>query len=457
MEAYNMGFVNSLGSYTFIKGGPGSGKTLTMTYFNLCAEQILRERLFSIIKEINLEFPNFDFKDLENELEDLVNSHYIFNHYQAKAWIEKKREDFFDNPNNGFFNYNFEKFNYEFNNGLFVEDLFEAISDYAQAYYLYSMNCPLSCANYSIRHNGELIFNGYFKLWSYDFLHENPETIDYSKNCKILDFNSLRIQKKLNSDETNHYSLDGCVTSVTEIDKERRNQFYTNKLDKDDINANQLNDGYNDYGKMKRHDCTIRNKLIFMSFMDCQRDGSVNSDLVDINEFLITIHKQDNDFETSLFMYWLEPIIIESFLNFRNKIFYQFRLNRDDKTLLVYILNKVSFYLNRYIVQRNNIFNFKKIEFDVTNGIDTRKQKFFLLTKKIFARRYSTNCYSSFFEEKYLEANKGFIDLPSYINYVPSIEELRHMNSYFVRDMDSLMNENTSGLINPDDHIDFTY
>ena len=40
------------------------------------------------------------------------------------------------------------------------------------------------------------------------------------------------------------------------------------KLDKDDLNANQLNDGFNDYGKMKRHDCTIRNKLIFMSFMD---------------------------------------------------------------------------------------------------------------------------------------------------------------------------------------------
>lgn len=455
MESYDMGFVNSLGSYTFIKGGPGSGKTLTMTNFQLCAEEIIRNRLFDNLKEINLEFPNFNFSLLEKELEKEVENHHIFNHYQAKLWMEKKVIEFLENPNeNNFFGYDFSKDNLEFNNGLYLETLFEALSDYAQSYYLYSMPCPLSTANYSIRHNGQIIFNGYFKMWSYDWLHENPELIDYSYNCKILDFNSFRISKKLNTDETNSYLLDGCIVGITEIDKERRNQFYTNRLDKDDVIANQLNDGYNDYSKMKRHDSTIRNKLIFMGLMDCQRDGSVNSDLVDINEYMITIHKQENQWESSLFMFWLEPMIIESYLNFRNNLYYQFRLNRDDKTLIVYLLNKVAFHFNNYITKRNNIFNFKKINLDITNGVDSKEQTFYLMSKKIFARRYSTNCYSPYFEEKYLEAERGFIDIPNFSNYVPTIDELKTMNSYFIRDMESILNTDSSIV---DYNDDFNY
>lgn len=441
MEAYNMGFVNSLGSYTFIKGGPGSGKTKTMTNFQLIAEELIRNRLFENIKEINLEFPDFDFSLLEKELDNEIIDHRIFNHYQAKAWIEKKVDEFLENPeNNSFFNYDFKN-NFEFNNGLYMENLFEAITDYAQSYYLYSMNCPLSCANYSIRHNGQMIYNGFFRMWSYDWIHENPELIDYTNNCKILDFNSLRISKKLNSDETNSYSLDGCVLAETEIDKERRNQFYTNKLNKDDVNANQLNDGTPDYKKMKRHDSTIRNKLIFMGFMDCQREGSLNSDMVEINEYVITIHKNDTDWQTSLFMFWIEPMIIEWFINFRNNLFYRFRLNRDDKTLLVYLLNKISFYLNRYLIKRNNIFNYQVLNLDVNNGVNNKQQKFYLMSKRIYSRRYSTNCYSSFFEDKYLSAKKGFIDLPSFSNYVPTIDELKFMNSYFIRDMEAILTE----------------
>lgn len=458
MEAYDMGFVNSLGSYTFIKGGPGSGKTKTMTNFQLCAEEIIRNRLFDNIKEVGLEFPDFDFSLLEKEMKKEINDHKIFNHYQAKAWIETKVNEFLEDPdNNSFFDYDFKNNKFEFNNGLYVENLFEAISDYAQSYYLYSMNCPLSCANYSIRHSGQMIFNGYFEMWSYDWIHENPEFIDYSNNSKILDFNSFRIQKKLNTDKTNSYTLDGCVVAMTEIDKERRNQFYTNKLDKDDLNANQLNDGFNDYGKMKRHDCTIRNKLIFMSFMDCQREGSVNSDLVDINEYMITIHKQDSDWESSLFMFWLEPMIIESIISFRNNLYYRFRLNRDDKTLLVYLLNKLTYYLNKYLVKRKNTFNYQKMELDITNGVDSKKQTFYLMSKKIYSRRYSTNCYSSFFEEKYLEADIGFIDLPSFNNYVPSIDELKYMNSYFIRDMESILTEGPSYSNDLNNSNDLTY
>ena len=66
------------------------------------------------------------------------------------------------------------------------------------------------------------------------------------------------------------------------------------------------------------------------------------------------------------------------------------------------------------------------------------------MSKRIYSRRYSTNCYSSFFEEKYLSAKNGFIDLPSFNNYVPSIDELKYMNSYFIRDMEAILTEEPS-------------
>ena len=97
------------------------------------------------------------------------------------------------------------------------------------------------------------------------------------------------------------------------------------------------------------------------------------------------------------------------------------------------------------------------MELDITNGVDSKKQTFYLMSKKIYSRRYSTNCYSSFFEEKYLEADIGFIDLPSFNNYVPSIDELKYMNSYFIRDMESILTEGPSYSNDLNNSNDLTY
>ena len=439
-ENYNKGFITSLGLNTLIIGAPGAGKTQLMTDMVLSSEEILRTRLLNILLEIKLEFPNFPFDQLEKEIDRLVKEHRIFNVFQAKDFIDYKF------TLNEFYHYDFHHFNILYDNGLYFENIYEGLCDYAKAYYLYSLKTPLSATNYAIRHDGKLIDKGHFKIWKYDFFRSKSGEIDYHFTSKILDFNAMRIQKKLNSEVKNAYKLDGNVVAITEFGKERRNQFYTNKLDKSDLKANQLNDGFNDYLKMKRHDCTIRNKPIFMLFADDQREEAVNADARDLFEYKITIHQQDSFFKSSLLNFDISLItlffewIVQKVSDFNLR----YDVVRSDKTLFKYLINKIAYRSNQYLVKRHNIFDYKVMELNISNGIDNYKQKYFLMKKKIYSRRYSTDCYSSFFEEKYLNASEGFIDLNNFDYYIPSIKELTSMNSYFINDLNKIFEESNA-------------
>ncbi len=439
-ENYNKGFICSLGINTLILGAPGAGKTQMMTDMVLSTEEILRTRLLNILIEIKNEFPDFPFHKLEKEMDDLIKHHQIYNHFMAKDFISFK---FYMMENtNDLYGYDFNRFKFDYDNGLYVENLYEALSDYAQANYLYSLKTPLSATNFAIRHDGKLVDRNHFKVWNYDYFKAKSNMIDYRFNSKIIDFNSFRINKKLNTEEKNSYKLDGGVVALTEVGKERRNQFYTNKLDRNDFKANQLNDGFNDYMKMKRHDCTIRNKPIFMLFADDQREESLNADLRDLFEYKITIHQQDASFQSSLFGFdnSLSIVILETIVAKIDEFNLKYDVVRSDKTLLKYLLNKVSYAINSYLTKRHNTFDFKMIEVDVDNGIDCKKQKYFLMKKKIYSRRYSTNCYSAFFEEKYMQSSSGFIDLKNFGFYKANIKELVSMNSYFIEDLNKIFN-----------------
>ena len=61
------------------------------------------------------------------------------------------------------------------------------------------------------------------------------------------------------------------------------------------------------------------------------------------------------------------------------------------------------------------------------------------MNKKIYSKRFSTDCFSGFFEEKAKRSNKGVADLPEFEGEKATFAEMESMNSYFFNDLTRLM------------------
>ena len=421
-----------MGVFTRIHGAPGSGKTLLMTDIHDASEELLRYDADDIMNEIRIEFFDFPFLNLERAIDYERKLGNIKNHYQVKSFIEyvinnysieQKKEDLFD----------YEITKDSFNNGLYMEHLFDCLIEYAQAYYIYSTNCPLSAANYSIRHDGKMIDSGYSKQWVYNTLFVDPISVKYSHYCKVINFDYLRAFKKI-SEDNQSFMYDACIVSFTEIDKERGNQFSYHSLKYDSPDANQLNDGFNSYLKLGRHDSTIRYRLFFRGFFDTQREGSVNSDLNEICESVIYIKQAEEGFKSSLFMWWIEPMICDAYLSWYRRMDTSYRFNRATNTLFIYIIRSIANKLYSYQLKRKNQYDVKILNLEVDNGIGNKEQKYPLLKCRAFRRKYASDCYSGYFENKYLNSNKSFEELTSYEDIYPTHNEFNQQKSYMIYD-----------------------
>lgn len=435
---YILGFIKTLlGVFTRIHGAPGTGKTLLMTDLTDASEQLLRSEASDIIHEVQTQFPSFPFLNLEKVIDKEREAGTLKNHYQVKHFINYVISLYNEVPiPENFFGYIPEDIDadYEFNNSLYSETVFEAVRDYAQAYFIFSTKSPLSVTNYALRHDCRMIDKGYEKVWKYESIKVDPISVRYSMYSKIINFDYFRI-KKVDVNNKQKYMYDAAVTSWTEYDKERRNQFYTNKLVKDAVEANQLNDGSNDLLKLKRHDATIRYRLFFRGYYDCQREGSINSDVNETCETVLYIARSDKGWESSLFMWWLEPMICEAYLGWYRRINKLYRTNRAKNTLFIYIIRSIARIIFTYYTKRHNQFDYRIMKLNIDDGSEERRPFDYPLIKaRAFRKKYASDCYSGFFEEDYLQANCGFDDLASFKDIYPTLDEFEQMNSFMIRD-----------------------
>ena len=57
------------------------------------------------------------------------------------------------------------------------------------------------------------------------------------------------------------------------------------------------------------------------------------------------------------------------------------------------------------------------------------------MSKKIYSKRFSTDCFSDFFENKAIRSNYGIDDLREYATEKATLDELKAQNSYFIEDL----------------------
>ncbi len=316
-------------------------------------------------------------------------------------------------------------------------DIWETIETYAQLYFIYIVQSSLIISNYSVRTDDIYCSLGNFPMWNSDFFTRDSKTIDcYSRHAHILDFDSLRLGKKVIEENKNADGFEFGVIVITEIGKERGNNLELSEKKKKDETANQKNDLFNSWLKMVRHSATVDNYPFVRVITDEQRPESWGADARDLCE-IVSIKESSETYLAMPFFSLAELLYGWLFGKFSN-LYYRYRYVRSDNTLPMYLLKSITAKIQHYYTGIYNRFGYCALRVQIESGTqdgERTENKYYLMNKKIYSKRFSTDCFSDFFTEKALRSTVGIDDLREYATEKATFDELTAQNSYFVGDL----------------------
>ena len=446
MQAQNCGFVKSLGVATLITGPMNFGKTKLLTSMSLNLTTIYKETAKDSLFKIDFKFRHFPFINFENSLKRAILDHRIYSLATCEKYVRDRRnffENFLSEPwrdKNAIgkaycYGYDYVEHGLSYDNGMYVENLFDCLETYAKAFYVYVLDCSLIASNYAVREDNIVESVGNFPVWDFDFFRRNPAVLDdISYYSKILDFDTLRKGKKVVPLSELADTLEFGVITITELDKERGNSLDTKELKKMVDEANQKNDLFNYSLKMGRHPSTIDYKPYIKFLLDLQRSMKVDADLREVcSEVLDIIGTQER--ELALPWFFIEEFLYGLLIPKFKDTYEMYRFYHGNNTLFMYLLRKICVPLHNHYQNTYNKFGFDVTYLNLQNGkLDDVpvEKKYFVMYKKDFANRYSTDSHADFYRQSALLKNKGLIDYPSYGSSRATLDELKLQNSYFI-------------------------
>lgn len=289
-----------------------------------------------------MKFPYFPWIYFEAELKRCMEHRTVWGLATVKEWVRLKRKRFMKHQNVKLqlYGYDYKRYGSEFSDDLRVSHLFDTLESYALAYFVYVVESSLIVSNYSIRTDGALVDEGNFPMWYSNFF---PETLTEGRHAKILDFDTLRLGKKLVEDNPNIGSFEFGVVVISEVGKERGNNLELKEVKKGIDEANQKNDLFNAWLKMCRHSATIDNVPFIKVFTDEQRPESWGADARDLCDILHILSSGESSL--ALPFYTIEDMVTEWVFHRFVSLYYDFRFRRGDNTLLVHLLKTVTAWL----------------------------------------------------------------------------------------------------------------
>ena len=435
-EARNCGFINELPIVSMACGSMGKRKTTLITDMVLSQEVMFRQKALSILQNNDMRFPYFPWIAFEDELRRCMEHGTVYNLASVKTWVALKRQRFARHRNVRWQIYGYELGRYgdTFDDALKVNGLFDVLETYAQAYFIYVIQSSLIVANYSIRTDNALMDNGNFPLWLTDFFPKNRRT--ESRHAHILDFDVLRLGKKVLENNPKAGSFEFGVVAITEIGKERGNNLELREIKKGADDTNQKNDLFNSWLKMCRHSATVDNFPFIKVFTDEQRPESWGADARDLAD-IINI-ASCGELRLALPFYTIEEMLSEWAFNRFMRLYEDFRFRRGDNTLLVHILKSVTAWLWRRNLRIYNRFGYSILKIEKERGTmdgKTENKKYYLMNAKIYAKRFSTDCFSDYFNDMAKKSKTGLMDYIEYATEKATVDELKMQNSYFINSL----------------------
>lgn len=465
-ERKNRGFINSRPIAMMVCGTVGKKKTTTITDIALSQDIMLKNKAFEKILENDLKFPFFPWINLENSLRKQIENHKVYSLATTKKFIRTLKAFYLisiDKPeltkylrrnirrkygidySNFLFDYDYKRYGLTYDDKLKVVDIWKVIEDYSQLYFIYIMQSSFIQSNYSIRTDNIISDVGNFPMWDTDFFSRDSRLIDsFSRHAHILDFDMLRLGRKVLENNKNANAFEFGVVVITEIGKERGNNLENQDKKKRDEGTNQKNDLFNSWLKMVRHSATVDNFPFVRVITDDQRPMSWGADARDLCDI---IHiKESSDTQLAMPFFGLEELFYKFFFNKFTDMYYKYRYMRSDNTVLMYLFKKVMSKLHHYYTGIYNRFGYSKLIVQVEAGTmdgELVEHKYYLMNKKVYSKRFSTDCYSDFFMEKTLTSEVGINDLREFETEKATLEELVYENAYFMKDiLLGLKNEN---------------
>lgn len=433
LEARNCGFINELPIVSMTVGSMGKKKTTIITDMALSQEVMFRQKAFELIRKNDMKFPYFPWISFEMELRRCMEYGTVFNLATVKEWVKKKRLRYqkHENANLQLYGYDCERYGFTYDDGLRIWGLFDVLESYAQLYFIYVIESSLIVANYSIREDNRCIDAGNFPMWATDFFPEI--TVEGGRHAHILDFDVLRLGKKVLENNPNAGSFEFGVVVISEVGKERGNVLDHKEIKKHTEETNQKNDLFNSWLKMCRHSATVDNFPFIKVFTDEQRPESWGADARDLCDIVHIV--SSGKMRLAMPFYTIEEMLTEWAFDGFISMYYDFRHRRGDNTLLVHILKTVTSWLYKRNAKIYNRFGYSVSAIEKERGTmdgKPEKKKYYVMNKKIYARRFSTDCFSDYFNEMARNSKVGLNDYMEYATEKATVEELKLQNSYFI-------------------------
>ena len=431
-EAKNCGFINELPIVSMTCGSMGKRKTTMITDMALSQEVMFRQKAFEILQKSDMKFPYFPWICFEKEIAACMEHGTVYNLATAKAFVTKKRIRYEKHGNAGLqlFGYDTRKYGLTYDDALKESHLFDVLSTYVQAFFIYILETSLIVANYSVRTDNRLLSDGNFPLWAFDFFSDGQRR---SRHSHILDFDVLRLGKKVLENNPKAGSFEFGVVAITEIGKERGNNLELKEVKKKNDETNQKNDLFNSWLKMCRHSATVDNFPFIKVFTDEQRPESWGADARDLCD-IVNIVSAGNT-RLALPFYTIEDMLSEMAFNRFIALYYDFRYRRGDNTLLVYFLKSVTAWIWKRNARIYNKYGYSIVKVEKERGTmdcKAENKRYFLMNYKIYRNRFTTDCFSDYFNDLAGKTNVGLTDYLEYATEKASVDELKAQNSYFI-------------------------
>ena len=465
-ENKNRGFLNERGVVTIVYGPMGVGKTALLTSMSLTEEVNLRDQALEILLETDLMFPEFPWEVLRLEMRARMESREIVDVPSVRRWLGRWRPTFEWLAKNNCcswwhrqvrkrgledvsFGYDFAHHPYEYNDGLKIVSLYSAIEDYACAYLVYTIESSLIVSNYAIRTDAILEDLGNFPIWNSDFFKRDPRLMEsFSRHSHIIDFDMLRLGKRMIEDNPNRNAFGFGIYVVSEIDKERKNALELKETKINVDGCNQKNDLFNSCLKMSRHACVIANRVFLKIICDLQRPEDWGAGGREVGEIVyIADHGELQPALPFFSPFWICEGIFKRIKEWWENFYVTYIHQRADRTFFVQAVKGLISKLDNHYRKVNNTFGCQVLNLEVESGRmtgESEKRKFYRMPKKDFSRRYSTNCLSAIFEGD-VPNTISIADLREYADIMATSDELAAQNSHFQNDIRKMKAQTPKG------------
>lgn len=437
-EMKNRGFINERSIAYMLCASMGKQKTTSLTDMGLSLNVMFRDKAFEKILENDLKFPFFPWINFENEIKRAMAKHEIYNLATCRKFVAKKARKWYKQKSRkNIFDYDFTHYGLTYDDKLKLVDIWQILETYAQLYFIYVIQSSLIISNYSVRTDSVLSDVGNFPIWDNDFFKRDSRLIDsFSRHSHILDFDSLRLGRKVLEENINKDCFEFGVILITEIGKERGNMVELADKIKKAETANQKNDLFNTWLKMIRHSGTVDNYPFVRVIMDEQRPESLGLDARALCE-IVSI-KESGETRLAMPFFSLAELLYSFVFGKFTDLYYKYRFSRGDNILSMYLLKKITAKIQNYYMGIYNCFGYSRLMMQVESGTqdgEILERYYYISYKKARSKRFSSDCHSGFFTVKALRSKVGINDLNEYATEKATFLELQAQNSYFVNDL----------------------